>query len=101
MTGDGQARFLDTASGLLLGSGFPARRTEAVEPLPPGSTLLLYTDGLIESPAQGIDPGLSQLRRHAAALAHRPLDRMCDQLLDRVRPGDNQDDVALLAIRTP
>ncbi|MFD9124781.1 SpoIIE family protein phosphatase [Kitasatospora sp. NPDC059571] len=101
VTRDGQARFLEDGRGLLLGTGVDVVRTSSETVLPTHSTLLLYTDGLIESPADGIDPGMSLLRRHAAALAHRPLDTFCDLLLDRVRPGDNEDDVAVLAVRMP
>ena len=69
--------------------------------MPAGATLLFYTDGLIESPANGVDTGMAQLRRHAAALATRPVESFCDLLLERVRPHDNDDDVALLAVRVP
>lgn len=69
--------------------------------LRPGSTLVLYTDGLVEDPGRIIDVGLNRLRRHAAALVHRPLAAFADQVLHRVRPTDNDDDVALLALRAP
>ncbi|MET9494179.1 SpoIIE family protein phosphatase [Streptomyces sp. NPDC006552] len=98
---DGQARFLTDAHGLLLGTGVTRPRPDAVTVLPPQSTLLLYTDGLVESPRRSIDHGLERLRRHAAALARRPLDSFCDALLEEVRPDDNDDDVALLVLRTP
>jgi serine phosphatase RsbU (regulator of sigma subunit) len=58
-----------------------------------------YTDGLVDSPGQALDEGLNRLRRHAASLAHRPLESFTDQLLARARPPDNEDDVALLAVR--
>lgn len=83
-----------------LGGGQGPRSDHDVH-LPPQATLVLYTDGLIESPRRPIDEGLRQLRRHAAALTRRPLDVFCDLLLDRVRPDDNDDDVALLALRLP
>ncbi|HSA52359.1 MAG TPA: SpoIIE family protein phosphatase [Yinghuangia sp.] len=101
VTRDGQARYLEDGHGILLGSGMDLRRPDAVAPLPPLSTLVLYTDGLIESPRRSIDAGLTELRRHAAALAQRPLDTFCDLLLTRVRPPGNTDDVAVLALRTP
>lgn len=69
--------------------------------LPPGSTLVLYTDGLIEARDQPIDTGFDTLRRHAAALVRRPLESFADLLLERARPPRNDDDVALLAIRIP
>ncbi|MFF1834898.1 SpoIIE family protein phosphatase [Streptomyces sp. NPDC058231] len=101
ITHDGQARYLDEAHGMLLGTGVTRPRPDAVTVLPPQATLLLYTDGLVESPHHSIDHGLDRLRRHAASLAHRPLDSFCDLLLDQVRPNDNDDDVAMIALRTP
>ncbi|MEE1753883.1 SpoIIE family protein phosphatase [Streptomyces sp. SP18CS02] len=98
---DGQASYLSDAHGILLGTGVTGPRPDAVTVLPPRATLLLYTDGLVESPHHSIDHGLDRLRRHAASLAHRPLDSFCDALLEQVRPSDNDDDVAMLALRTP
>ena len=98
---DGRARYLTDAHGILLGTGVIRPRPDVFTVLPPRTTLLLYTDGLVESPHHSIDRGLDRLRRHAASLAHRPLDSFCDLLLERVRPGDNDDDVAMLALRTP
>ncbi|MFK4107099.1 PP2C family protein-serine/threonine phosphatase, partial [Streptomyces sp. NPDC019531] len=98
---DGLAEYLTDGHGILLGTGVRTPRTVATASLPPGSTLLLYTDGLIEAPGHALDEGLQRLRRHAAALAHRPLTSFTDQLLRRVRHVTNDDDVALLAVRTP
>ncbi|MER7894652.1 SpoIIE family protein phosphatase [Streptomyces sp. NPDC096046] len=102
LTQDGQARYLEAGQGVLLGapSGTGAGRPSAAEVLPPGSTLLLYTDGLIEIPGSDLDTGLARLRRHALALAHEPLDTLCDRLPARMPPGST-DDVALLALRLP
>ncbi|MFE9173791.1 SpoIIE family protein phosphatase [Streptomyces kebangsaanensis] len=101
ITHDGVARYLTDGHGLLLGVAPDQVRADATTALPPGSTLLLYTDGLIESPGKSIDDGLRRLSRHAASLAHRPLEPFTDQLLARTRPSDNDDDVALLAVRIP
>ncbi|PZH05444.1 DNA-binding protein [Streptomyces sp. NTH33] len=101
ITHDGVARYLTEGHGLLLGVVPDQARADATTVLPPGSTLLLYTDGLIESPGKSIDDGLRRLNRHAASLAHRPLESFTDQLLARARPPDNDDDVALLAVRIP
>ncbi|KDN77878.1 DNA-binding protein [Streptomyces olindensis] len=98
---DGLAEYLTDGHGILLGTQADAPRPDATAPLPPGSTLVLYTDGLIESPRHTLDEGLDRLRQHAAALAHRPLASFTDQLLRRVRPAGNDDDVALLALRAP
>ncbi|WP_020138288.1 SpoIIE family protein phosphatase [Streptomyces sp. 351MFTsu5.1] len=98
---DGLARFLTDGHGILLGTGVRTARTDASAVLPPGSTLLLYTDGLIEAPGHTLDEGLDRLSRHAASLAHRPLAPLTDQVLRRVRHDRNDDDVALLAVRVP
>ncbi|MFF6911126.1 SpoIIE family protein phosphatase [Streptomyces sp. NPDC012466] len=98
---DGLARYLTEGHGILLGTQTGTRRPDATVLLPPGSTLVLYTDGLIEAPRHTLDEGLERLRQHAAALAHRPLASFTDQLLRRVRPVGNDDDVALLAVRVP
>jgi PAS domain S-box-containing protein len=101
VTRDGVTRFLDEGHGVLLGSDLDLHRTDGHVRLPPDSTLVLYTDGLIEVPRQTIDVGLDNLRRHAAALCRRRLSTFCDLLLDRVRPPESTDDVAILALRTP
>ncbi|EFH28267.1 MULTISPECIES: SpoIIE family protein phosphatase [Streptomyces] len=98
---DGLAHYLTDGHGILLGTGVRTPRTDATALLPPGSTLLLYTDGLIEAAGRSLDEGLGHLRRHAAALAHRPLASFTDQVLRRVRHVRNDDDVALLAVRAP
>ncbi|MGW5614510.1 SpoIIE family protein phosphatase [Streptomyces sp. NPDC003877] len=103
LTRDGQACYLEAGQGLLLGTPpgtGGGSRPNAAQPLPPGSTLLLYTDGLIEIPGSDLDTGLARLSRHALALADAPLDTLCDHLLARMPPGST-DDVALLALRLP
>ncbi|GAA0928750.1 SpoIIE family protein phosphatase [Streptomyces thermoalcalitolerans] len=101
ITHDGMTRCLTGGDGLLLGVDPGQDRADATTVLPFGSTLLLYTDGLIESPGRSLDEGLRRLRRHAASLVHRPLESFADHLLARVRPPGNDDDVALLAVRVP
>ncbi|MFE0788230.1 SpoIIE family protein phosphatase [Streptomyces mutabilis] len=99
---DGTACYLEAGQGLLLGTGpaTGAGRPDATHPLEPGSTLLLYTDGLVETPGSDLDTGLDRLRRHALAHAPEPLDTLCDRVLADVPPGST-DDVALLALRVP
>ncbi|WP_073946393.1 SpoIIE family protein phosphatase [Streptomyces kebangsaanensis] len=102
VTADGRARFLKNAQDVMLGGlkpdGLP--RASAAEPLEPGSTVLLYTDGLVERPAEHLDQGLERLRRHAAELARAPLSTFCDTLL-REASTVSGDDIALLAARLP
>ncbi|MER7367869.1 SpoIIE family protein phosphatase [Nonomuraea wenchangensis] len=98
---DGRTRLLEAGHGPLLGTGLRPARSDAVIELPRGSALLFYTDGLVESRAHGLAESFGRLRRRAACLARRPLDVLCDLLLEGVRPADNDDDVAMLALRVP
>jgi serine phosphatase RsbU (regulator of sigma subunit)/anti-sigma regulatory factor (Ser/Thr protein kinase) len=77
---------------------------EAVElPAPAGATLLLYTDGLVESRTRDVWGGIDMLRERLAAAAQvvspPPLEPLCDEVLDILGPGDRDDDIALLAAR--
>jgi GAF domain-containing protein len=65
--------------------------------LTPGSTLMLYTDGLVENPAQLIDEGIRRIREAIQGKAALPTDDLCTLLLDTATRRD--DDVALLVIK--
>ncbi|MGA5086333.1 SpoIIE family protein phosphatase [Streptomyces pseudogriseolus] len=101
VTRDGEARFLTGGHGLLLGTGLDRPRSDEETDVPPGATLLFYTDGLIEEPSRSLDEGLELLRAHAAALAEQPPAQFTDLVLERTRPAGNDDDVALLTVRVP
>ncbi|CAM5324112.1 ATP-binding SpoIIE family protein phosphatase [Streptomyces avidinii] len=68
----------------------------------PGSTLALYTDGLVERRGGDIDQGMERLRRSLAGAAgpNRPLGEISQTLCDEVLPHEAADDVALLLART-
>ncbi len=88
-----------TAARLMLGVDPTRTRSETVVQLPPSSTVLLYTDGLVERPGSDLDVGVDRLNRLAVELAHLPLDELCDELLHRLVDGNPADDVALVAVR--
>lgn len=95
----GDAYFAEGPAGSPLGVvPFPTYEESAVSLLP-GSTVLLYTDGLIERPGASLDGGLEWLQEFAAAADPRP-ERLCDALLGACfREVGPRDDVALLAVR--
>jgi CheY-like chemotaxis protein len=67
--------------------------------LPPGGTLALYTDGLIERRDADIDTGLQALAE-AAASVEAPLDKFCQRLLMTLAgTADQDDDIAIVALR--
>ena len=90
----GRVTFLDEHPDLLLGVSAQHRST-AQRHLAPGSTVLAYTDGLVERRGEHLNEGLSRL---AAALGEGPedLDDLCGWLLARL--GSEGDDIAVLAL---
>ena len=84
---------------LLLGFDPKSPRVESVVTLDRGTTVLLYTDGLVERRGQNLDEGLGRLREALSELGPLPLDDLCDALLSRLLPEVNDDDVALVAVR--
>ena len=94
---DGTARLLHAPADLLVGVAAPSRSDHVVQ-VPPGSTLLLYTDGLVERRDEELDEGLERLRRAARWLAGPDLDAGLDALLAEVGTAGG-DDVAVLAVR--
>jgi PAS domain S-box-containing protein len=71
---------------------------EATCRLEVGSTLLLFTDGLVEERGVSIQQGLSRLKREATE-AGPGLEALCDHLLATLPGRDVSDDIALLALR--
>ncbi|MFI9342025.1 SpoIIE family protein phosphatase [Streptomyces sp. NPDC052773] len=97
---DGVARFLDRPRGVLLGASAEPSFEEAECLLRPGDRLLLYTDGLVERPGEGIDSGLQRLAQ-AAMLHDRDEPGSLEPLLTAMLEGERRDDVCVLDIRVP
>ncbi|MEU5344916.1 SpoIIE family protein phosphatase [Streptomyces sp. NPDC020766] len=70
---------------------------------PTGSTLLLYTDGLVESRQTDVGTGVEALRTSLRAVAGGrtapSLELLCDHILGAMVPGSRDDDIALLTAR--
>jgi PAS domain S-box-containing protein len=84
---------------LMLGVNPDVARTETETTVACGSTVLLYTDGLVEGRDLLLDDGTERLIAALGELVGLPLPELCDALLDRLRPEGLQDDVALVAVR--
>ncbi|MGY1696848.1 SpoIIE family protein phosphatase [Geodermatophilus sp. SYSU D00814] len=100
VVGGGRAELLGVVPGRLLGAP-PGPAPEWSGELPVGATLVLYTDGLVESRTADLDAGLARLRAVAvegAGRAPADPDELCDRLLAALTGPRRADDVALLAL---
>ncbi|MFI2545430.1 SpoIIE family protein phosphatase [Streptomyces rochei] len=100
---DGTTGLIDPAPGPPLGIGGTTFTTHRFT-LAPGSRVLLYTDGLVETRTDPIDDRLQLLLDLLTRHAHRELEDTCDLLLAELRHPGSRDDVALLLAsltRTP
>ncbi len=84
---------------VLLGVDAGRPRRESVAVLERGTTVLLYTDGLVERRDSDLDEGQARLTAALAELADRPLPELCDLLVERMVDSHPEDDVALVAVR--
>jgi serine phosphatase RsbU (regulator of sigma subunit) len=95
----GHAEFLPVTPSRMLGA--PPASAPALEwagVVPVGATLVLFTDGLVESRAADIDEGLAHLLAAAAGAGTSDPDELCDRLLADLTGAHRADDIALLAL---
>jgi anti-sigma regulatory factor (Ser/Thr protein kinase) len=70
--------------------------------LPPGATLMLFTDGLVERRAESIDEGIARVAKVLLQTVNSPVDAVAEQVLRELAPdGGYDDDVALVVCRPP
>ncbi|WP_037945340.1 PP2C family protein-serine/threonine phosphatase, partial [Streptomyces sp. NRRL WC-3774] len=102
---DGTVRVLEAKPGVMLGIPMPYVYKDHRADLPPGSSLVLYTDGLVERRGQGIDPGIGRLARALETLGTPELEQDLDAAADALlKPllydSERDDDVCLLLCHT-
>ncbi|MEU1655360.1 GAF domain-containing SpoIIE family protein phosphatase [Streptomyces griseofuscus] len=94
------AEYLFADPGLPLGVDPGLPRPDHSCLVPPGATVVFFTDGLVEHPDHPIDQSLAELTELATEYASLPLDDFVQALADH-HPSDGHDDMAVLALRTP
>jgi serine phosphatase RsbU (regulator of sigma subunit) len=100
LTAEGEVHVLDGAGpDLLIGVAPDSPRTDRAVVLPPGATVLLHTDGLVERRDRDLDAGTAELVALLRSCGPLPLEELCDRVLGRLFLPDAEDDVALLAVR--
>ncbi len=100
ITPDGRAEYLLDEPGVPLGVDPVLPRPDHRRTLPPGATVVFFTDGLVEHPARSLDEGMDALVELAGAYAALPVDELVKALADH-HPSDGHDDMAILALRLP
>lgn len=99
---DGSVELLDGGKSVLIGApgGSESGRPDGSALIPRGSTLVLYTDGLVEDRETDIDAGVARLC--ALVAGHDPtlgVSTLCDRLLDELLTAPRADDAAVIAVR--
>ncbi|MFF5337883.1 SpoIIE family protein phosphatase [Streptomyces sp. NPDC013181] len=97
---DGTVHRAEDPIGPPLGTG-GWLHTSGTIPLPPGSTAVLYTDGLVERRGEDIDEGVAALERALSGARGAP-QVVCDRLIRSLNvTAEHDDDVAVLVVQHP
>jgi serine phosphatase RsbU (regulator of sigma subunit) len=93
----GSASYVETAVGVPL--GIPGGSYGSVQvPTPPASTLIAFTDGLVERRGESIDVGMERLAT-ATGAGDGPLDDLLTTIIGDLTNAQSDDDIAILALR--
>jgi PAS domain S-box-containing protein len=103
VTGEKDYSLLDQARSLPLAMlPYDRQRSQATATLPPGATLMLYTDGLVERRSQPLDIGIDAAAVTVAEHAQDHPDDVADHVMSAMTPAAGyEDDVAVLIYRHP
>ncbi|HWS34632.1 MAG TPA: SpoIIE family protein phosphatase [Actinoplanes sp.] len=94
--GDGTVEVLHTRPETLLGTRSAVTRTDHVVTLERGSTVVFYTDGLVERRHTTLDEGISELTTLLTGRHDRNAEQICDLLLEHF--GYTTEDDIVLAV---
>lgn len=96
----GETSFLFPAAGnTMLGADPGWEYSQESKFLRPGSTLLFYTDGLVERRGHSLDEGMDDLRSFVESLTDLTPEVVCRQVLEwRLSVAGREDDICILAV---
>ena len=98
----GEFGYLATSGGsdVMIGVDPGWRYHQETKVLRPGTTLVFYTDGLIETRARSFDSGMEDLRTFAEGLPDLSPQAVCDEIVGwRLARSRRDDDVCVIAAR--
>lgn len=96
----GMSSLLDDAASVPLAVRHGTPRPQGTRVLPPGATLLLFTDGLVERKRESIDDGIARAANVLGTTMDLPVDRVADVVLRELAPAAGyDDDVAMVVYR--
>jgi PAS domain S-box-containing protein len=85
--------------------GWASPRQQHIFRMPPGNTVVFYSDGLVENRMRGLDTGLDELLAVASQASPEVLghpERLLEYLVERMLAGYEQDDdVTVLVLHVP
>lgn len=94
-----ETRYLRIAPGPPIGFLDSATYQVKRATLPPGSVVVLFTDGLYERRGESIEVGLERLRQIGSSLTGRSVHEILDALAEAMLGEGVSDDTAMLAFR--
>ncbi|MGH3260689.1 MAG: ATP-binding protein [Trebonia sp.] len=96
----GQTAVLTGAASVPLAVRREQPRPQASQVLPPGSMLMVYTDGLVERRNESIDDGISRAASILVGAMTSPLDTVPETVVRALAPASGyDDDVAMVVYR--
>jgi hypothetical protein len=99
-TPDGRVHTLAGGESVLIGAPIALEHSQSEHWVEPGSTLLFFTDGLVEVPGHPLEEALARVATAVGAGGDDDdVEAMCQRVVDTVSEPSLRDDIALLAVR--
>lgn len=97
--GPSGARVLPADVGEVLGAGGPTLRRQHTAEFPPGASVVLYTDGLVERRGELLDQGMRRLADAVGDASGLDPAALVRRIIAAMLPDGQSDDVALVVAR--
>ncbi len=99
VSASGEVRFLSGAPDRPLGVNVRTERVDHLDAMDSDATLILYTDGLVETRSRDVDTGLAEFFQYLKDNHRLPLDGLLDGALAALVSDQPTDDVAIVGVR--